>query len=87
MLRITQIHDSHGPRLKLEGKLLGPWTDELRAACAGLTQQVRQPRIDLTEVSFVDAAGIKLLEDLRGEGFDLTACSHFVATVLHTEQR
>lgn len=86
MLRITQIHDSHGAGLKLEGKLLGPWTDELRAACTDLTPQARPPRLDLTEVSYVDAAGIKLLEDLRGAGFDLTACSHFVASVLHTEK-
>jgi ABC-type transporter Mla MlaB component len=87
MLRITQIHDSQGPALKLEGKLLGPWTDELRLACAHLFGQTTHRRLDLAGVSYVDRAGAQLLEDLRAEGFDVTACSHFVATVLHGEKK
>jgi hypothetical protein len=83
MLRITKIHDSHGTALKLEGKLIGPWADELRTACAELAAQNRSLHLDLTDVSYVDRAGAQLLEDLRAAGFDLSACSHFVATVLH----
>ena len=83
MLRITTINDSRGPLLKIEGKLLAPWTEEVRIACANLTAQTSQPRLDLKDLSYVDAAGIELLKKLRGEGFDLAACSPFVAAVLH----
>jgi ABC-type transporter Mla MlaB component len=86
MLRITTIHDSHGPALKLEGKLLAPWTEEVCTACVDLAAQTTQPRLDLKDLSFVDAAGIKLLKRLQGEGFDLAACSPFVAAVLQVEK-
>lgn len=86
MLRITPLHDSRGPGLRLEGKLLGPWIDELRTACAGLADQTPRPRLDLTAVSFVDAAGAALLEELRRKGFDLAACSGYVAAILRSEK-
>jgi hypothetical protein len=86
MLRITPLHDSHGPGLKLEGKLCGLWTDELRTACAGVAGQTLRPRLDLTAVSFVDAPGAKLLDELRSKGFDLVACSGYVAAVLRAEK-
>ena len=82
MLRITPLDDSRGPGLRLEGKLFGPWNDELRAACAELANHAPPPRLDLSGVSFVDAAGARLLEELRGKGFDLAACSGYVAAVL-----
>jgi len=85
MLRITQINDVRGPQLKLEGKLLAPWIDELRSACDRLAQQTAQPRLDLAQVSYVDAAGAKLLANLRTKGFDLAACSPFLAAVLNRE--
>ncbi len=87
MLRITTVHDSEGPGLRLEGKLLAPWTKELRSACADLIGKTHRPRLDLRDVFYVDAAGAKLLETLRSEGFNLTACSPFVATVLQSETR
>ena len=85
MLHITTVHDSKGQALKLAGKLLAPWTDEVRAACTDLAAQSAIRRLDLRDVSYVDSAGIKLLQALHEEGFDLSACSLFVAAVLHTE--
>jgi ABC-type transporter Mla MlaB component len=87
MLRITSVHDFRGPGLKLEGKLLEPWIDELRTACAAeLAKQAARPRLDLTAVSFVDAAGAALLEELRRTGFDLAECSGYVAAILRSEK-
>lgn len=86
MLRITLLDDSRGPGLKLEGKLFGPWTDELRTACAAVASQTPRPRLDLTAVSFVDASGAELLEELRSRGFDLAACSGYVAAILRSEK-
>ena len=85
MLRITETHDSNGPVLKLEGKLLAAWTDELRSACELVAAQSCRPRLDLAAVSYVDTAGAKLLDELRAAGFALAACSPFVTTVLRRE--
>jgi anti-anti-sigma regulatory factor len=86
MLRVTPLHDSHGPGLKLEGKLFGPWTDELRTVCAALASQTSRPRLDLTAVSFVDASGAELLEELRSNGFELVGCSGYVEAILRPEK-
>ena len=86
MLRVTPLHDSHGPGLKLE-KLFGPWTDELRTVCAELASQTSRPRLDLTAVSFVDASGAELLEELRSKGFVLVGCSGYVEAILRPEKR
>jgi anti-anti-sigma regulatory factor len=86
MLRVTPLHESRGPGLKLEGKLLGPWTDELRTACEAVANQTPRPRLDLTAVSFVDASGAELLEELRNMGFELVGCSGYVAAVLRAEK-
>ena len=41
------------------------------------------PRLDLSCVQFVDAAGVKLLRDLLDQGVALGACSGLVAELLH----
>ena len=86
MLRVTPLHDSLGSGLKLEGKLFGPWTDELRKVCAAVASQTSRPRLDLTAVSFVDASGAELLEELRRNGFELVGCSGYVAAILRPEK-
>ena len=87
MLRISPFDESRGPGLKLEGKLFGPWTDELRTACAAVASPTAQPRLDLTAVSFVDASGAELLEELRSKGFELVGCSGYVAAILRTPHK
>jgi hypothetical protein len=86
MLRISVVRDSQGPTLKLEGKLLAAWTDELRSVCAELAQHTPWPRLDLKQVSYVDASGAKLLESLRKDGFRLLDCSPYVSTILQREK-
>ena len=60
MLRITPVAGPDpAPTLKLEGKLVGPWTDTLREACAS----AESLRLDLSAVNFVDANGLRLLRN------------------------
>jgi uncharacterized protein YqfA (UPF0365 family) len=87
MLRITSISDAEGQRLKLEGKLLGPWVEELRIHCASISAQLAKPQLDLEAVSYVDSAGAKVLQTLRAEGFPIVASSPFVAMILREEQQ
>ncbi len=86
MLRITPLDDSRGHGLKLEGKIFGPWTDELRTACSSVANQTPRPRLDLAAVSFIDPTGAELLEELRSKGFDLVGCSGYVAAILRAEK-
>lgn len=83
MLRITRSTDDGTTLLKLEGKLLAPWAGEVIEQCNGSAGAVR---LDLSQLSFVDGAGLALLNDLRGRGAAIVACSGFVAELLHVEK-
>ncbi|MBX3308390.1 MAG: hypothetical protein KF751_20270 [Nitrospira sp.] len=60
--------------LVLEGRLAGPWVEELRTYCRQvLGTQQRCTMIDLTGVTFVDAEGKTLLAQLWQQGVELQA--------------
>jgi ABC-type transporter Mla MlaB component len=81
VLRITEL-SRKGRTLRLEGEVLGPWVGALRDACA---PSGRRLRLDLAGVTYIDAAGVQLLRELAREGVELTACSNFIAELLHLE--
>jgi ABC-type transporter Mla MlaB component len=86
MLRITKLHRDTDPVLKLEGQLLQPWVEEVILACTQGEYLLCPQRLDLSEVSYVDAAGLVLLRDLIRQGFGIVASSPFVAALLQTEK-
>ena len=87
MLKITEIARSDAGRtFKLEGKLLGPWVDELRNVCTQPLERLEQVGLDLAAVTFVNAAGAELLRKLVRQGIIITQCSAFVAELLHAEE-
>lgn len=77
MLKITTVDGGGGRTLRLEGRLIGPWVEELARACAapgeatGLT-------LDLERVAFVDRRAAGLLQGLRERGVRLRGCSPFL---------
>lgn len=76
MLKITSQLDParEDMSLVLEGRLAGPWVEELRTYCRRvLGPQQRCIMIDLTGVTFVDAAGKTLLAQLWQQGVELRA--------------
>ena len=90
MLRITWIdaeRSDSNRTLKLEGKILGPWVDELGRACevSGLPQYCL--RLDLAAVTFVDSIGLKLLDDLLRQGATIVGCSDFISDLLNGGRR
>ena len=86
MLRITRVTGKDaGPVLKLEGKLLGPWVDEVWRACAEAGSPPGRLCLDLAAVTFVDAAGAGLLRELRRREVTLAGCSGFVVALLERE--
>ena len=75
VLRIT-VHDH--PRtltFQLEGRLAGPWVRELEACWQTTITGQRKPilRIDLTGVTFIDAAGHASLVALHRQGAEFIA--------------
>ncbi len=77
MLKITQQCDamSDSVSLMLEGKLAGPWVEELKMCWrqVAASPQKRRAVVDLTGVTFVDAAGKALLTRMCQEGARLHA--------------
>ncbi|MBI3864371.1 MAG: hypothetical protein HY290_21005 [Planctomycetia bacterium] len=70
----------------LEGKLLEPWVDEVgRLFMASHAQSL--PRIDLSALTFIDAAGAELLQQLLRRGVQVESCSPYVAEMLHWDRK
>jgi anti-anti-sigma regulatory factor len=86
LLRITRSTKDGTEWLKLEGKLVGPWVEECRAACARGTDHGRRLALDLSEVTFVDADGVHLLRELVEQGAEIPVRSNFVAELLRLER-
>ena len=89
MLRITtqSAADPSGVLLKLEGKLLDPWVEELERSINGPLSRPNEVRLDLSDLSFADSAGIQVLSRLIRGGATLVGCSGFIAALLQREKQ
>jgi ABC-type transporter Mla MlaB component len=90
VLRITSINlggRASSRTLRLEGKLLGAWVDELSRACEEPTIVLQRLRLDLGGVTFVDSTGLKLLDSLVDQGATIVGCSGFIADLLNGRRR
>jgi hypothetical protein len=86
MLRLTRGADKDDSlTIKLEGKLSGPWVDEVRRACAAGEGSASRISLDLAELTFVDAGGKGLLRELIAEGMEVISLSSYVAELLRSE--
>ena len=88
-MRIT-IHEQAGLLIfQVEGKLVGPWVSEL-ANCWQQTLSSRSfatVRVDVSEVTHVDAAGKQLLAAMHDQGVELiAACCLTKAVVAEVSQ-
>jgi len=84
MLRITTTKRPDGTTVGLEGRLAGPWVDELRACWRSLaaTGDARAIRIDLDAVTFIDTGGKALLWAMHEQGALLTAAGCMTRAIL-----
>lgn len=83
-MKITVVESSSvAVRLRVEGRLMGRWVEELRRACdlQGLREGIRLT-LDLADISFADPAGIELLKELRSHSVTLLNPSSLVAEQL-----
>jgi len=64
--------------LLLEGRIVGPWVDELRQLCESFARAGVKLTLNLEEVAFADDNGISLLVGLRARGVRLLHTTPFV---------
>ena len=84
MLKIT-LHDTAAEfRLRLEGRLAGPWVGELRQCwqTAASTTAGRKTVMDLREVDFVDDDGMALLQEMCAAGIRFLAATPLMKDAL-----
>ena len=86
MLRITALTDTGSPELKLEGRIGGPWVDELRDSWSTVAKRenARPVRVDMQGVSYVDHRGADLLLEMESSGASLVHCSDFIRYPMRT---
>ena len=79
MLRISIISESDQViAYHLEGRLVGPWVDELRRIGDDALAQNKALTLDLEGVRFADHQGIALLQDLSQRRVSQLNCSQFL---------
>jgi hypothetical protein len=83
MLRISQpVNSGRDLTVKLEGRIVGPWVNELQLACLAFLNVGRVLNLDLSQVTYADLEGSKLLVSLKSHGVKLKACSPFISEQL-----
>ena len=84
MLKISIVEGRKQRRLVVEGKLLAPWCDELKAACerarSGLNG--RELVIDLKSLTTISEAGENALVELMKQGARCRGCGVFTNEIL-----
>jgi anti-anti-sigma regulatory factor len=81
MLRITQKGTVTLTTVDLDGKLVGPWVDEVRSIVAAL-RAAGAVRLNLERLSFADVAGLELLFAMRRDGVQLICGSPLIEGLL-----
>jgi anti-anti-sigma regulatory factor len=75
VMKITAQNNRTPATLKVEGKLAGPWVNELEKTWLNITtgDQEREVVADLSDVTFIDSRGWDLLERMAESGAELEA--------------
>jgi len=68
-LRITIANNPNAAVIKLEGRVVGPWAEELAAVWGDLatTLDKRSATLDLRDVTYVDVGGMQVLRQICQE--------------------
>jgi hypothetical protein len=85
MIKITRISedDAAVTRLRVEGRITHKTTAELVGACDARVDAETPLLLDLAGVSFVDADGMRALDEVDAHGVTIVGASSFVRAILH----
>src|SRR5262245_15929900 len=84
MLRITVIDGPDELTFRLEGRLAGPWVEELEL-CRQRTLSGHLSKaecFDLTGVTSIDGAGKRFLSERNAEGAEFVACDCLMRAIV-----
>ncbi|MGA2236495.1 MAG: hypothetical protein ABSG23_13560 [Terriglobales bacterium] len=84
MLKISVVDSQNERHLVLEGKLVAPWTTELRKACEQAREGLngRELVIDLKNLTVISQEGQNLLAAVMNEGIKFRSGGVFTKQVL-----
>jgi anti-anti-sigma regulatory factor len=84
MLKITISNTATEERWTLQGRLVAPWVNELKASwkMAHRTVQGRRCIVNLDEVTFIDKSGERMLRWMSNQGAQFVASDVYVKHVL-----
>lgn len=84
MLRITATDNPRTLTFRLEGRLEGPWVSELEQCWRSLIEEESRPAVcvDLTGVTYVDAAGKARLGVMYEQGAKFITCDCVMEAVV-----
>src|SRR5579859_2903254 len=84
MLKISVVEGRKQRRLVVEGRLVAPWSDELKGACerAGSELDGRELVIDLKNLTTISQQGENLLLELMQQGLKCRGCGVFTNEIL-----
>lgn len=86
VLRITRMPAQEPPlRLKVEGRLVGPWLAVLDAELARYFADEGTFALDLSGVDYASREGAELLRRARDRGARVVACSPLLENLLSGE--
>jgi hypothetical protein len=92
MLRISTSEDEQAVAIRLEGRVAGPWVDELVGAWKAMAPRVGEKKLqlDLRGVTFADDSGKQALRKIYAEsGAEIvakTAWSDYLAEEIRSNQ-
>ena len=89
MLRITITETLTEQRWTLEGRLVRPWISELKSnwTRTEIARRERKCVVDLTDVTFIDTSGEKVLTEFSKEGAEFIATGMYIRDVVHNIER
>lgn len=86
MLRISTLHEPNVVTLRLEGKVMRDWILEAHRAWLQVFDG-KELIIDLSDVSFVDDSGRKLLAEMHAAGARLIGSGLMISALIEEIQR
>ena len=84
MLKISIVEGRKQRRLVVEGRLIAPWSEELKTACQRARSGLdgRELAIDLTNLTTISQQGENLLLEVMKQGVRFRGCGVFTNEIL-----
>lgn len=83
MLKITKAQESgNDVLLKLEGKIMDQWAALLDGECRSYLRQKKAVYLDCSNVEYIDARGVEVLNNFPREQVTLMSAPSFVTELL-----